>query len=147
MNDVLPYIDRYFNGELSTEEKKTFEGRCLADPAFARMVAFYISLQEHSQQRWIERKREQFAQLEAETFFADEPSFYRNGALNTSEQYWIEEETRDNNTAEDLERKASLKEEPSRTLKEESAKKEEAKVIAVKRWKWMAVAAALLGVI
>src|SRR5437763_1862171 len=74
MKDELPYIDRYFTGELSTEEKKTFEGRCLADPAFARMVAFYISLQEHSPQQWEERKREQFAQLEAETFFADESS-------------------------------------------------------------------------
>ena len=81
MNDVLPYIDRYFNGELSTEEKKTFEGYCLADPAFASMVAFYISLQEHSQQQWAKRKKQQFALLEAESFSADEPSFFINECI------------------------------------------------------------------
>jgi hypothetical protein len=147
MNDEIPYIDRYFNGKLSTEEKKTFEGRCLADPAFSRMVAFYISLQEHSKQQWVERKREQFAHLEAELFFADESSFSGNGALNTSEQYWIEEKTGDTNTVEERERKASLKEEPLRSLQEESIRKVEVKVRPVKRWQWMAVAATMLGVI
>src|SRR3954469_23066072 len=92
MNDVLPYIDRYFNNELAAEEKKTFEGRCLADPAFARMVAFYISLQEHSQQQWAERKKQQFAQLEVEAFSADETFFSANGELKANEHYGEEEE-------------------------------------------------------
>jgi len=147
MIDVFPYIDRYFNGELSSEEKKTFEERCLADPAFVRMVALYISLLEHSQQQWAERKKEQFARLEAESFFADEPSFFRNGALNTSEQYWIEDETEDANTVKEVESNASLKEEPfAGSIQEESMNKEGARVRPMKWWKWLA-AAALLGVI
>ncbi len=147
MTDVLPYIDYYFNGELSTEEKRTFEERCLADPGFARMVAFYISLQEHSQQQWAARKKQQFDQLEAETFSADETSLLTTGVLKASEHYWKEEETGDINTIEEGNSGASLKEVPFvRLLKGESLKNEESKIRPLTRWKWLAVAA-LMGVI
>src|SRR6476619_3397247 len=99
MNDMLPYIERYFNGELSSEEKKTFESRCLSDPAFARMVAFYISLQEYSQQQWAERKKEQFAKLEVEAFSEDATSFSTNGVSGINEREGEEvEEPGDINT-------------------------------------------------
>src|SRR3954447_24134751 len=110
MKEVLPYIDRYFNGELSNEEKKAFEGDCLADPAFASMVAFYISLQEHSQEEWVKRKKQQFARLEAESLSADERSFSISEALNVSEYYGNEEELGDINTIEDTDEKVVLKE-------------------------------------
>src|SRR4051812_10569392 len=109
MKEVLPYIDRYFNGELSDEEKKTFEGHCLSDPAFASMIAFYISLQEHSQQEWVKRKKQQFALLEAEPLSADKTSFPINGALKASGDYGKEEKPGEINTIEDTNKSAVLK--------------------------------------
>src|SRR4051794_20158381 len=110
MNSVLPYIDRYFNDELSTEEKRGFEGRCLADPAFASMVAFYISLQEHSQQQWAERKKQQFARLEVEAFSGDETFFSTNGELKANEHYGEEQEPGDINSIGENEDRGSMKE-------------------------------------
>src|SRR5690348_16375163 len=106
MNDVLPYIDRYFNSELSTEEKKAFESRCLSDPAFARMVAFYISLQEQSQQQWAERKKQQFAQLEVAASYTDETFFSGTGMRKADEDYGKEEQTGDIIITEETDGKA-----------------------------------------
>src|SRR3954447_14110709 len=148
MKEVLPYIDRYFNGELSNEEKKAFEGDCLADPAFASMVAFYISLQEHSQQEWVKRKKQQFARLEVESLPADKTSFPINGAMNASGHYRNEEEQGDINAIKDTDEKAVFKEVAFvRSRQEGSFKQEEAKVRPMKRWKWLAIAVALLGVV
>jgi hypothetical protein len=148
MSDVLPYIDHYFNGGLSTEDKKTFEERCLADPAFAHMVAFYISLQGHLHQQWTERKKQQFAQLETETFSADETSISKNGMLKASEYNGKEDETRDINTIEERNKRGSLKEVLFvRSSQEERWKKEKAKKRPITRWKWLAVAASFLVII
>src|SRR5687767_5719614 len=88
MSDALSYIDQYFQEELSAEEKQAFEHRCLADPAFAQMVAFYISVHQHLQQGWAERKKQQFAHLEVSD---DNTSFSVNGELKTNGSYLKEE--------------------------------------------------------
>src|SRR4051794_28571501 len=72
MSDSLSYIDRYFRDELSGEEKKSFESRCVTDHAFAGMIAFYISLHEQVEQQWVERKERELAKLQAEGLFDDE---------------------------------------------------------------------------
>src|SRR5579859_1499220 len=41
--DSLEYIDNYFKGLLTDEEKRQFEERIHADPSFAEDVAFYVS--------------------------------------------------------------------------------------------------------
>lgn len=41
--DNLSYIEKYFNGEVSEENKKEFEQRIIAEPDFAAQVAFYLS--------------------------------------------------------------------------------------------------------
>ncbi|MEI6946938.1 hypothetical protein V9K67_07020 [Paraflavisolibacter sp. H34] len=64
MNSALNYIDRYFQHELVPAEKKEFESRCLSDPAFAQMVAFYVSLHDHLRGQWAEQKKREFALLE-----------------------------------------------------------------------------------
>jgi hypothetical protein len=78
MNSSLNYIDRYFQQELVPTEKKEFESRCLSDPAFAQMVAFYISLQDHLQAQWADQKKREFALLEVADPAADPDGFYTN---------------------------------------------------------------------
>jgi tetratricopeptide (TPR) repeat protein len=42
MSELLDYIDDYFTGALSAEEKQVFADRCVSDEAFAQEVAFYL---------------------------------------------------------------------------------------------------------
>ncbi len=44
MNDLIPYIERYFTSRLTPAEKEQFENRCRSDEAFADEVAFYIAV-------------------------------------------------------------------------------------------------------
>jgi tetratricopeptide (TPR) repeat protein len=60
MSETLEYIDNYFNGGLTAEEKKIFEDRCEADPAFAEDIAFYIQARAGLKQELHEQKRRQF---------------------------------------------------------------------------------------
>jgi len=152
MNDVLPYIDKYFNSELSNEEKKVFEGLCLSDPAFARIVAFYISLHKHTQQQWAERKKKQFAQFEVEAFSAGDTSLSSDGELEPNEHY-LEEETRLSGISSNEERERGGRELPQEgpssigRLESESMREEAAKVRPMRNWKRLAVAASIFGVI
>lgn len=43
MSEISDYIDDYFTGALSAEEKQVFADRCVSDNDFAQEVAFYLS--------------------------------------------------------------------------------------------------------
>lgn len=43
--DSLEYIDDYFKGLLTADQKKEFEQRILSDPSFAEELAFYLNAQ------------------------------------------------------------------------------------------------------
>jgi len=43
--DSLEYIDDYFKGLLTVDQKKEFEQRILSDPSFAEELAFYLNAQ------------------------------------------------------------------------------------------------------
>jgi tetratricopeptide (TPR) repeat protein len=62
MSETLAYIESYFNGELSTPEKHTFENRCEADPSFAEDVAFYIQMRAGLKQKLYQQKKKEFAE-------------------------------------------------------------------------------------
>lgn len=148
MSDLLEYIERYFNGEFSPEEKTTFEGRCLSDPAFARMVAFYISLQEELQQQWIEQKKQEFSRLEA-TAFSSDGRFSLNGSPVPNARHSEEQKeaplTESNKENEDI---RLLREEASaRDLQTETLKEDTTKVRQLRTWKRLAIAAAISGAI
>ena len=66
MSESLEYIERYFLGEMDANEKKTFEDRCIRDPAFAREVAVYVMMQEQTEQQWKEQKSREFDALATE---------------------------------------------------------------------------------
>ena len=63
----MDYIERYFQGEMDATEKRTFEDRCIQDPAFGREVAVYIMMRDQTGQQWKEQKKQEFAALENDT--------------------------------------------------------------------------------
>ncbi|HVI47190.1 MAG TPA: hypothetical protein VM802_20095 [Chitinophaga sp.] len=63
MSETLHYIEDYFTGALSPEEKLAFEQRCTSDQAFAQDVAFYISARSMLREELHELKRQQFSLL------------------------------------------------------------------------------------
>ena len=63
MNSTLDYIEDYFIGKFSDEEKKKFEIRCMNDPAFAREVSFYITARDVLKEELIGQKRKEFGEL------------------------------------------------------------------------------------
>ncbi|MGO4291817.1 hypothetical protein [Chitinophaga sp. RAB17] len=67
MNETLHYIDDYFSGALSAAEKQTFEQRCVADPDFAKEIAFYLSARDSLQQQLYEQKKQLFTERHAQT--------------------------------------------------------------------------------
>src|SRR5215211_8265259 len=92
MNDFLNHIDSYFHGRLNPEEKKEFESRCLADPAFARMVAFYISLHDQLYEQWAEQKKKEFSKWEKEAdLSAGFAAFSKNGEPDIDAPFFHEE--------------------------------------------------------
>ncbi len=44
MEDSLRYIEDYFEGQLSEQERQAFEQKCESDPAFAEQVAMYLNM-------------------------------------------------------------------------------------------------------
>jgi tetratricopeptide (TPR) repeat protein len=63
MMDNLDYIDRFFNGELSTEESGRFEQRISEDPAFAEEVAFYASALKTAKDKLTGEKKKHFREI------------------------------------------------------------------------------------
>ncbi|MEN0053884.1 MAG: hypothetical protein AAGC65_09450 [Mucilaginibacter sp.] len=63
MNNSLNLIDDYFSGILTDDEKTAFEKRCLADSAFSKEVATYISLRDALNAHLQQQKKQEFAQL------------------------------------------------------------------------------------
>ena len=63
MSDVLSYIEDYFTGRLSPQEKQEFENKCTSDPAFAGEVAFYISVRDKMNQELQDQKKKEFDEL------------------------------------------------------------------------------------
>ena len=63
MSDVLSYIEDYFTGRLSQQEKLEFEDKCASDPAFAAEVAFYISVRDKMKQELQDQKKKGFDEL------------------------------------------------------------------------------------
>lgn len=59
----LEYIEDFFNGEPSAEEKFAFENRILSDAQFAEDVSFYISAKAVLKEKADEEKREEFRKL------------------------------------------------------------------------------------
>lgn len=146
----MNHIDGYFKGELSPEEKNLFEARCLSDPAFARMVAFYISLQEHLHQQWVEQKKKEFTQLEAAGFAAD-AGFPSKSKLETDapDQQLPKELSLTERVGERKGSESTPLKEKASSIRHVYGKGARAKkpVTNVTAWKTLAVAAAMLGVI
>ncbi len=63
MTIQLNYIDDYFSGVLSTEEKAIFEEKIKSDPAFADEVAFYLSSMAVSREDADQEKKKRFKEL------------------------------------------------------------------------------------
>lgn len=63
MNNSFDYIDDYFGGLLTEEEKKAFERRCLSDDAFAEEVASYVSLRNGLKDQLNAQKKKEFTEL------------------------------------------------------------------------------------
>ncbi|GAA0560115.1 tetratricopeptide repeat protein [Chitinophaga japonensis] len=63
MEDVLAYIDRYFQGEMPEEEKAAFARRCETDMAFAEAVSFYVAARQSVRATLLEQKRKTFDEL------------------------------------------------------------------------------------
>ena len=62
----LEYIDSYFKGEFSSQEKMEFERKMVEDPSFADDVAFYISTRQVSKDLVIEEKKNNFRKIYSE---------------------------------------------------------------------------------
>jgi len=62
----LEYIDGYFKGEFSPQEKTEFERKLTEDPNFADDVAFYISTRQVSKDLVIEEKKNNFKKIYAD---------------------------------------------------------------------------------
>ncbi len=63
MAEQFNYIDDYFNGLLSPEEKQVFERRCETDEQFADEVALYIASREAIRNEVLAQKRNEWKQL------------------------------------------------------------------------------------
>lgn len=63
MENYSDYIEAYFSGALSTEERKEFEKRIEMDKNFAEEVAFYLSAKQVLKEEVIKEKKEWFRQL------------------------------------------------------------------------------------
>ncbi len=63
MEEPLDYIERYFRGELSAEERVSFEERCVSDTAFSETVVFYISSRQQIREELQEQKRAEFQDM------------------------------------------------------------------------------------
>lgn len=63
MTTQLIFIDDYFTGSLSREEKLIFEGKLQSDPAFAEEVAFYLSSMAVSRDDADQEKKQRFSEL------------------------------------------------------------------------------------
>lgn len=60
MIEKLDYIDKYFNGQLSPEEKVSFEKQCETDQEFAEEIAFYISARAEVKTALYQQKKNEF---------------------------------------------------------------------------------------
>jgi tetratricopeptide (TPR) repeat protein len=60
MSEVLEYIDSYFNGQLTGDERVAFERKCVEDSSFARDVAFYVSTRAATRDQLIEFKQKEW---------------------------------------------------------------------------------------
>ncbi|MBS1745491.1 MAG: tetratricopeptide repeat protein [Bacteroidetes bacterium] len=60
MSDNTEYIDSYFQYQLNSEERKTFEQRCETDNAFANEVAIYIASRKALYKTLLEQKMQQW---------------------------------------------------------------------------------------
>lgn len=63
MANTLEYIEDYFTGNLSEEEKAAFEAKCETDPSFAEEVAFYISVRSNLREELYTEKKKRFDDL------------------------------------------------------------------------------------
>ncbi len=63
MIDTLEYIDRFFKGDLSPEEKLQFEQRIQEDPSFAAEVAFYAGAMQTISNDIAEEKKKRFKEI------------------------------------------------------------------------------------
>lgn len=61
--DNLEYIENYFKGDNTTEQKLEFENKILNDTRFAEDVAFYISANETIKQELYEDKKQRFREM------------------------------------------------------------------------------------
>jgi|GEM_PF-233995 tetratricopeptide (TPR) repeat protein len=61
--DSLEYIDDYFKGLLTADQKKEFEQRILSDPSFAEELAFYLNTQALLKDDLEDEKRARFKEL------------------------------------------------------------------------------------
>lgn len=77
MSDALSYIEDYFTGRLSAEEKQAFEDKCASDPAFAGEVAFYISARDRLGQQLYNQKKNEFDALYKELAVQPKPLIRR----------------------------------------------------------------------
>ena len=60
MENSLRYIEDYFEGQLSAEDRQVFERRCEFDPAFAREVAMYLNMRSALRAAYYENKKKDF---------------------------------------------------------------------------------------
>jgi anti-sigma factor RsiW len=63
MENYPDYIEAYFSGALSPEERKEFEKRIEMDKNFAEEVAFYLSAKQVLKEELIKEKKDWFRQL------------------------------------------------------------------------------------
>jgi hypothetical protein len=63
MTTQLNYIDDYFSGNFSKEEKMIFEEKVQSDPAFAEEVSFYLSSMAVSREDADQEKKKRFKEL------------------------------------------------------------------------------------
>jgi tetratricopeptide (TPR) repeat protein len=61
--DSLQYIDDYFNGLLTEEQKRQWEQKIHADSAFAEEVAFYLSANSLIKKELVTEKKQRFREL------------------------------------------------------------------------------------
>ena len=61
--DSLEYIDNFYQGSRSPEEKILFEKKMNEDPGFADLVAFYVSARQLSKEESAEESRNRFREI------------------------------------------------------------------------------------
>lgn len=75
MTNSLQYIENYFTGNLSEDEKAAFERKCETDPVFAEEVGFYISVRDNIRRDLYGGKRKEFDELHTQLSSNQEQSF------------------------------------------------------------------------